>query len=910
VEFLAKHAGLAALTLAHYPKRTRLRHQIEIRRHLGVYEWNAAAAALTTETMQRIVGGRAHLSDLINGAIEALIGARFELPALSTLRRLAGHVHANATNAWLTKVNERLTELMRAGLEKLLAVPEGATESPFAQLCRPTKRASRDHLDEAIEQLNRVFELALPQDILAGVPVTRVEAWAEEARRLTATELREYIEPRRHALLICLLSQIRASRLDDLVTMLIRFIGRIEAKARADLDAWHRERRMNLSELVGVLRDLAVARRDAPGVDQFAALTDQVFVRVGGLTRVVSACEEHLAKGPEDWRAYAQPHLWEQRHWLYRLVEALPLQGGPATAGILNAMEYIQNHRERPPDEFVATFDDGFLDPEWRAGVVLPKEPGVYRFRPLETAAFFELVDALKGGDIYLEGAANYGAFTDDIFPIESEPEAVAQFIKDRGFPTSAQEYVNGLRDRLQREVLWMEHAVGTGQTVLLRPDGKPIAHRPKGVRPPLSAQQLAEAIQERMPTRSVLEALYNTDRWNGWTRHFGPPGRLSSQIEDRQRRYVLTTFAVGSGLGAAQAARHFDEPICAHVMSFVHRWHMGTGSLRAACADVLNQYAQFELPTHWGPTDKVAADGSLLTTYEDNIQASYHVRYRRTGAVAYRHVGTNYIAYFTKFIVAGAYEGAYLFGALQKNESNLKATGIYSDTHGQSAVLFAVAELLDVELLARIRNWRFLTLYRSDLQGNLRHTGHLYGGAIDWDLIESHWTEYIRVALAIQTGRVPPSWVLTPLNNFSRRNKLYRAFRELGRVFRTLYLLRWIDDDDMRRTVTHEANKVEHYHDFASHLNFGSHGVLHTNSRLDQEKAMIANQLIANAVISQTVADQTRVIQQLKSEGYPFQLSDLKHLSPYLTRHLLRFGRFPARCKTEPLPENLTLNP
>jgi TnpA family transposase len=78
----------------------------------------------------------------------------------------------------------------------------------------------------------------------------------------------------------------------------------------------------------------------------------------------------------------------------------------------------------------------------------------------------------------------------------------------------------------------------------------------------------------------------------------------------------------------------------------------------------VLNQYAKFELPIHWGPSDKVAADGSLLTTYEDNIQTSYHVRYRRTGAVAYRHVGTNYIAYFTNFLVAGAYEGAYLFDA------------------------------------------------------------------------------------------------------------------------------------------------------------------------------------------------------------------------------------------------------
>jgi Tn3 transposase DDE domain len=92
--------------------------------------------------------------------------------------------------------------------------------------------------------------------------------------------------------------------------------------------------------------------------------------------------------------------------------------------------------------------------------------------------------------------------------------------------------------------------------------------------------------------------------------------------------------------------------------------------------------------------------------------------------------------------------------------------------------------------------------------------------------------------------------------------------------------------------------------------LNFGSHGVLRTNSRVDQEKAMIATQLVANALISQTVADQTRAIQELKTEGYPFKLSDVKHLSPYLTRHLLRFGKFPVRCKTEPLPDNLGLDP
>jgi hypothetical protein len=43
-----------------------------------------------------------------------------------------------------------------------------------------------------------------------------------------------------------------------------------------------------------------------------------------------------------------KPHLREQRHWLYRLIDALPLAAGPGAAGILDAMSHLQCTRERP----------------------------------------------------------------------------------------------------------------------------------------------------------------------------------------------------------------------------------------------------------------------------------------------------------------------------------------------------------------------------------------------------------------------------------------------------------------------------------------------------------------------------------------------------------------------------------
>jgi TnpA family transposase len=52
---------------------------------------------------------------------------------------------------------------------------------------------------------------------------------------------------------------------------------------------------------------------------------------------------------------------------------------------------------------------------------------------------------------------------------------------------------------------------------------------------------------------------------------------------------------------------------------------------------------------------------------------------------------------------------------------------------------------------------------------------------------------DLIQVALSIQAGRVMPSMLLRKLMAYNHKNLLYRAFRELGRVERTLFLLRFI---------------------------------------------------------------------------------------------------------------------
>ena len=78
--------------------RTLYRYHQHIRRHLGISAWNKKTRQLTQVMMEKTTATRSNLTDLINATIEALIQSRIELPALSTLRRMAGSRQEQATS--------------------------------------------------------------------------------------------------------------------------------------------------------------------------------------------------------------------------------------------------------------------------------------------------------------------------------------------------------------------------------------------------------------------------------------------------------------------------------------------------------------------------------------------------------------------------------------------------------------------------------------------------------------------------------------------------------------------------------------------------------------------------------------------------------------------------------------------
>jgi len=125
----------------------------------------------------------------------------------------------------------------------------------------------------------------------------------------------------------------------------------------------------------------------------------------------------------------------------------------------------------------------------------------------------------------------------------------------------------------------------------------------------------------------------------------------------------------------------------------------------------------------------------------------------------------------------------------------------------------------------------------------------------------------------------------------------------EEPRVVRTVFLLQYISDLKLRQQITACTNKVEAYNGFSKWLFFGGDGVISENDPQEQEKRIKYNDLVANAVIFQNVVDMTYTLRELAQEGYEVTRANIAVLSPYLTRHIKRFGDYVLDLSNVPQP-------
>lgn len=885
--------------------RSLYRHHEAIRKLLGVRPFTGSSARrdavqIALEASQ-VVDTR---TDVINILVEELIQQGYELPSFSTLVTIAEQVHEAAQQALHIRIAQRLTQQQREWLDQLLHGELPARQTLYNKIKRSAKKASRKHLDLLLGQLRWLESLPDSEALLDSIPATKLKHMADMAAVLDASDIKDFRPAKRHALVLALIRHMKIRARDDIAEMFIRRIGVIHKQARVELQELQAHQREMSEKLVATLDDV---------LEILAQNLDDATT--GHLVRDLLAPHDDLEQLRQDCAAIRVwsgsnhlPLLWKpfssHRAAMFRMATALRFEAATKDRRLLDALDVVLANENRKAEWIADEVDMAFASERWRRLVRRSHGHGnPTNRRMLEVCVFSHLASDLRSGDVCIDGSESFSDYRKQLLPWDECKLQLPAYCQRVGIPDSADELIDALQKLLTVTANEVDAAFPElREDVSIGPQGEPVLRRVTAREVPASAVALQSALESRIAPRNLLDVLANIEHWTGFTRHFGPLSGNDPKLRSARERYLLTVFAMGCNLGPNQAARHLSNGVTPHQLSFVHRRHMSLEQLDQACRDLAELYLRLELPKLWGDGKKVAADGTQYDFYEQNLLVGLHFRYRRMGAVAYRHVADNYIAVFRHFIPPGFHEAVYVIEGLLKAGLSTQADTVYSDTHGQSETVFAFTHLMGIQLMPRIRNWKDLKFYRPDKGMRFKHIDRLFTDTVNWAVIRENWKELMQAAISIQAGRIASPILLRKLSNEGRHNRLFAAARELGRVLRTAYLLRWISSKDMRQEITGTTNKIESYHSFTKWLDFGG-DVIAENDPNEQQKRLRYIDLVASAVILQNTVDMMKVLQDLYHKGEPVQVGDLAYLSPYMTSGIKRFGNYHLDLKRPPEP-------
>lgn len=880
------------------------RYRTAVRTQLGSRPYFDGGEEMVIASVRHSAETMSDPADLINAAVEALVKAHVELPAFSTLNRLVGHLRQEVHETLYQRITGALSPEQGRILDALLDVPEGDRLNGFSRLKQTPGPPTLKHVRQWTERLAELDGILDPRSFLKEIPYTKVRQFAAEAAALESSDLRDLCLPgKRHALLLSFLHQVQSDTRDQLVEMFVRRMRRTQHGALERLHTLQENHQKTEETLIRVFGQvLHQAGGDRNDTDLGRSVR-QVLADQGGIEALGTQFQTVTAYHNNNYLPLLWPVHAVNRAVLFRLLDLLRIESSTQDRRLLDAFEFVRQYRHSRRDVLPAVVDLGFASQRWQA-FVQEREHGqaVLNRRALEVCVFTHIAEALQSSDLFVAGSGAYADYRTQLLPWRECQQRLVDYSTALGLPINGPDFVADVRARLTRFAEQVDADFPDNSELTIDADGIPHLKRQVAQLVPDGFHAFEEAVRARMPERHLLDVLKRTHHWSPFTRHFGPLSGSDPKLTEATQRYLFAVFGYGCNLGAGQTARHAPQSVNRHTMRRINAQHINVDKLEAALRDIINEYARFDLPRFWGKPNVAVADGTHVELRENNLLAERHIRYGHYGGIAYHHISATYIALFSSFIACGVWEAVYILDGLLKNRSALEADTVHADTHGQSEPVFGLAYLLGIKLFPRMRTWNDVLFYRPDKTTRYRHIDALFSKTIDWSLIETHWQDMMQVVLSIQAGKVLPSMLLRKLGSHNRQNKLFCAFRELGRVERTLFLLRYISEADFRKGIRAETTKIESYHDFLDWIGFGG-PVLKSGDPVEQVKQVKYRDLVANAIMLHNVADLTDVLNDMAAEGWSLTKEGVGRLSPYMREHLRRFGQYALDMDDQPPP-------
>jgi TnpA family transposase len=327
-----------------------------------------------------------------------------------------------------------------------------------------------------------------------------------------------------------------------------------------------------------------------------------------------------------------------------------------------------------------------------------------------------------------------------------------------------------------------------------------------------------------------------------------------------------------------------------------INRWFVREATLKAANTILVDHHHRLPLSRVWGDGTRSSSDGQRFAVERDGLLGAFYPRYfgyYERALSLYTHIADQSSVYGTRAISCAPREANYVLDGILENDTILKIREHTTDTGGFTEPLWGLCLLLGIDFMPRLKDLPDQALYRVDRGADYGPLNPLLRHVIDIAIIVEQWDQLVRIAASLKDRLTPAHVVLQRVINASPADRVTKALTALGRLAKSLHILRYIHEEPLRRAIQLQLNRGEFRHTLAKWLFFANHGAFRSGDYEEIMNKASCLSLISNAVLVWNTVHIERIVAQLRAAGNIVRDEDLARVSPLFRRHITPNGTY-----------------
>ncbi len=562
----------------------------------------------------------------------------------------------------------------------------------------------------------------------------------------------------------------------------------------------------------------------------------------------LQATQQKVQQGQELYRQLEKESVYLQNR-VSLLLQCLVFDESSSQTDIWRAVNYYQERQgeitqsNKLPLDFLAITDRNNIY----------TDNGKLRTSLYKALLFKEIVLHLKAGSLNVMSSYEYRSYEQYLIDKHKWSKQRDNFLKQACLENclSAGKFLLDLNQNLNQHFEFVNEGITTNSSVYFDKEGRWHLHR---YRANNQSEINNTSLYPQRKVISVLEVLHQVNQLTGFLNAFQYKAVDYVPKRPDDRLFFAAIIGYGENIGIRKMGL-ISKNVTPDSLESVAT-HYFSPELTLQANDLIlkqsNQLPIIDLFRNQSEYIHTGSDGQKFDVSIASLRASASFKYfgDGKGITIYSHLDEAGQLIYSTVFSASEREAPYVLDALSHDEI-ITSDAHSTDTHGYTEAIAAITGIWGIESRPRLASIHKMHLYSIDSISHFKELNYkiLPNQKVDYELIIEHWDDILRLVTTIKLGHEKASTLLRRLNSYSRQNPLYKALKELGRLYKTIYILRYISREELRKSVEAVLSKVENANHFAKAVMLGNPQEFNWSTHYDQLTAEGCKRLIINSV-------------------------------------------------------------